>query len=113
MLTFLYGRSFRRLTSLLLLVFAFAHRGQAQLAIGTHIGYDQPLFQLPYEQLDYGGSRYFDVHADVLFAGRIGFRAEYANLLSRTQIQIPDQVFFGTTAGDFTEPPTHWQKLEG
>ena len=98
MLTFLYGRSFRRLTSLLLLVFAFAHRGQAQLAIGTHIGYDQPLFQLPYEQLDYGGSRYFDVHADVLFAGRIGFRAEYANLLSRTQIQIPDQVFFGTTA---------------
>lgn len=95
---------------LLLSLFALLPTGYAQLSIGTHIGFDQPLFQLPYQELEYGGSRYFDVHADLLFGGRLGLRTEYANLLTRPRVQIPGQVFYGTTAHPTTTSTQNLQR---
>lgn len=67
-------------------------------SIGASFGYDLPLFDTPYEQLEYKGNRYFSVHADYQFPSNLGIRLGYANIKTTPNILIPDQVYFDTIA---------------
>lgn len=69
----------------------------AQLSLGTRVGYDQPLFNTPYSELKYKGGQYLGAHLDYRFLNSVGVRFDYANIKTRSDILIPDKVFYGTT----------------
>lgn len=65
--------------------------------LGAKFGYDFPLFKMPYQELTYKGNRYIGGHADYLFPSKIGIRLDYANTRTAPNIEIPNEVYFGTT----------------
>lgn len=63
-------------------------------SLSASVGYDYPLFNLPYNELKYRGGRYFDLKADYFFSRHFGGRVVYANLQTRPKSLLPDEVFY-------------------
>lgn len=63
-------------------------------SLSASLGYDYPLFDLPYNELKYRGGRYFDVKADYFFSRHFGGRLVYANLQTRPESLLPEEVFY-------------------
>lgn len=66
--------------------------------IGGRFGYDLPLFNTPYNELKYKGGRNISAVADYHFPSNLGIRLEYANILTRPFIRIPDSVYYAKIA---------------
>ncbi len=66
-------------------------------SVGARIGYDLPIFNTQYKELDYEGNLYWGIHADYRFPSNLGIRLDYANIVSNPKILIADQVYFGTS----------------
>jgi len=66
-------------------------------SLSASIGYDYPLFNLPYNELKYRGGRYFDLKADYFFSRHFGGRVVYANLQTRPKSLLPDEVTGSST----------------
>ena len=79
---------------------------------GLRAGYDSPLFDLPYRELDYRGDRYFGLHAGYRFNDWLGVRAQYANLRTNPFTTIPDSIMVGgnseATTADFRRMRRHF-----
>lgn len=69
----------------------------AGFSFGLAAGYDLPLFNVPYEQLDYRGDRYLAASLDYQFIPLLGARLQYANIRTNPLSNIPATVFVGTT----------------
>ncbi|SEQ59307.1 OmpA family protein [Neolewinella agarilytica] len=63
-------------------------------SLSASLGYDYPLFDLPYNELKYRGGHYFDVKADYFFSRHFGGRLVYANLQTRPESLLPEEVFY-------------------
>ncbi len=63
------------------------------VSIGVKGGYDQPLFNMPYNHLEYTGGSYLGAHMDYRFANRWGLRLDYSRIQTTPDIQIPNQIF--------------------
>jgi len=70
-----------------------SYSNYAQFSLGVHAGYDQPLFSMPYQQLEYKGGLYLGANLDYRFQNRWGIRLDYANMQSKPDILIPNSIF--------------------
>ena len=67
------------------------------LYVGAHLGYDLPIFNVPYNELDYSGNLALGAYLGYMVNNKIGIECEYFTTNSNPKPHIPNQIYYGAS----------------